>query len=169
MEKLPRNELLDKVEQAGEYYEEKYHGCSRCVLKAVQDHLGLGNDTCLRASTPLAGGVALHMKTCGALLGGLMALGIVASREDMADEKALFDSLALGFRLTNQVEKELGSTECAEIQKKRLGRSYNLADQVEAKEFLETGAYLECCGVVGKVARLTGAFILDYMKGKDEK
>ena len=55
-EKASREELLNKIEEAAHDYEKGFHGCSRCVLKALQDHFELGDGNSLKASTPLAAG-----------------------------------------------------------------------------------------------------------------
>ena len=51
-DKQSRDELLDKIEKAAHDYERDFHGCSRCVLKPLQDHFDLGNDASLKASNP---------------------------------------------------------------------------------------------------------------------
>ena len=66
-EKASREELLNKVEETAHGYEKEFHGCSRCVFKALQDHLDLGDGVTLKASTPLAAGVAMRGETCGPL------------------------------------------------------------------------------------------------------
>ncbi|MBW2116171.1 MAG: C_GCAxxG_C_C family protein, partial [Deltaproteobacteria bacterium] len=143
-------------------YERDFHGCSRCVLKPLQDHLNLGDDASLKASTTLAAGVAMRGETCGALLGGLLAVGIVTASEEFKDVNALTNSLASGFRLARIVEKEFGTTNCTKIQTDKLGRFYSLADPEQYEEFIEAGGYRECPKVVGKIARMTAEFILDY-------
>jgi len=165
--KTSREELLKKIENTAHYYEKEFHGCSRCVFKALQDYLDLGDGTNLRASTPLAAGVAMRGETCGALIGGLLAVGIVTAKEDLKDTNALNRSLAAGFRLAKKVEKEFGTTNCTKIQTDRLGRFYSLADPEQYEAFIKAGGYVECPKVVGKIARITGEFILDY-KGKNK-
>ncbi|MBW2168935.1 MAG: C_GCAxxG_C_C family protein [Deltaproteobacteria bacterium] len=161
-DKQSRDELLDKIEKAAHDYERDFHGCSRCVLKPLQDHLNLGDDASLKASTTLAAGVAMRGETCGALLGGLLAVGIVTASEEFKDTDALTNSLAAGFRLARIVEKEFGTTNCTKIQTDKLGRFYSLADPEQYEEFIEAGGYRECPKVVGKIARMTAEFILDY-------
>ncbi|MBW1703808.1 MAG: C_GCAxxG_C_C family protein [Deltaproteobacteria bacterium] len=161
-EQKSRTELLDKIEKAAHDYERDFHGCSRCVLKPLQDYLGLGDDASLKASTTLAAGVAMRGETCGALIGGLLAVGIVTANEDLKDIGALTNSLASGFRLAKKVEREFGTTNCTKIQTDRLGRFYSLADPEQYKAFIEAGGYKECPKVVGKIARITAEFILDY-------
>ena len=161
-EKTPRTELLDRIEKAAHDYERDYHGCSRCVLKPLQDHLDLGDDSSLKASTTLAAGVAMRGETCGALLAGLLAVGIVTASGDLKDTDALTDSLVSGFRLSKKFETEFGTTNCTKLQTDKLGRFYSLADPEQYKAFIEAGGYRECPKVVGRVARMTAEFILDY-------
>jgi C_GCAxxG_C_C family probable redox protein len=157
-----REELLDRIQKEAHDYERDFHGCSRCVLKPLQDNLDLGDEASLRASTTLAAGVAMRGETCGALLGGLLAVGMAAASEEMKDVNALTNSLAAGFRLARNVEKEFGTTNCTKIQTDRLGRFYSLADPEQYKAFIEAGGYRECPKVVGRIARMTAEFILDY-------
>jgi C_GCAxxG_C_C family probable redox protein len=162
-EETVKEELLDRIEKTAHDYEKKYHGCSRCVLKAIQENMKIGDPTSLKGVTPLAAGVAMRGETCGALLGGLVALGIVTASEDFGDEGAMTNSISLGFRLTRRIEKEFGSTKCTEIQKSKLGKSYSLADPNQYQEFIAASGYVECPKVVGKVARITADFIHDYL------
>jgi C_GCAxxG_C_C family probable redox protein len=161
-EKTSREELLSRIEKEADNYEKEFHGCSRCVLKPLQDHLNLGNDASFKASTPLAAGVAMRGETCGALLGGLMAVGMATASEDMTDADALRNCLAAGFRLARKVEKEFGTTNCTRIQTDKLGQFYSLADPEQYEAFIEAGGYMECSKVCGKIARMTAEFIMEY-------
>ena len=165
-----REEILDRIENDAFDYEKDSHGCSRCVFKALQDNLTLkGGPAALKASTPLAAGVAMQGEICGALLGGLLAIGIVTASEDFEETDALTDSLAAGFRLVKKVEREFGTTNCIEIQTKKLGRSYRLTDPKEYEKFIRAKDYAECPKVVGKIARITAEFILDYQSKKTKR
>ena len=160
---MSKEEILDQIEKTAHDYEKEFHGCSRCVFRALKEIMDIGDDASLKSSTPFAGGVAMRGETCGAVLAGLLALGIVTAKEDFGDEKALTNSLGAGFRLAKKVEKEFGSTNCFEIQKSKLGTSYSLADPEQYKQFKEAGGYVECSKVVGKIARMTGDFIFEYL------
>lgn len=161
-EEQSRDVLLNEIEKEAHDIERDFHGCSRCVLKPLQDHLNIGDTLSLKASTPLAAGVALRGETCGAILGGLLAIGMVTAGEDLEDTGALTNSLASGFRFARKVEKELGTTNCTKIQTDRLGRFYSLADPEQYEAFIRAGGYDTCSEVVGKVARMAAEFILDY-------
>jgi len=165
VEHASKEGLLNDIERAAHDYEKEFHGCSRCVFKALQDHLNLGDGAALRASTPLAAGVAMRGETCGALLGGLLAVGAATASHDLGDAGALNNSLAIGFRFVRRVEKELGTTSCEKIQTDRLGKFYSIADPEQYQAFIDAGGYVECSKVVGKIARMAAEFILDY-RGK---
>jgi len=160
-EKNSSDLLLNTFEKTAHDYEKTFHGCSRYVFKTLQDHLNFGDGPSLKASNPLAAGVAMRGETCGTLLGGLLAVGIVTAKEDLKDLNALNNTLAAGFRLARNVENELGTTNCTKIQTNRLGRFYRLADPEQYKTFIEAGGYKECPKVVAKIARMTAEFILD--------
>lgn len=166
-EEFSREELLNKIEETAHNYEKEFHGCSRCVFKALQVHFGLGDGSALKASTPLAAGVAMRGETCGALLGGLLAVGIVTAKADLKDSNALNNSLAAAFRLARRVEKEFGTTSCARIQTDKLGKFYSLADPEQYKAFIEAGGYVECPKVVGIIARMAAEAILDCLQKKE--
>ena len=160
-QKLPKEELLDRIEETARNYERDYHGCGRCVLLSLQEHLNLGNDLTFQASTPLAGGVAMRGETCGALLGGLLAVGLVTASKEIEDEAASFGSMAAGFRYARRFEKAIGSSICRHIMEARLGRFFNLADPKEYEQFKEAGGYNVCPKVVGEASRLAAEFILE--------
>jgi len=76
-ERLPIAKLLKRVEESAYNYEKAYHGCSQCVLQAIQDNLKVGDEATFRSASALAGGVALMGDSCGALVAGMMTLGLV--------------------------------------------------------------------------------------------
>jgi len=53
---LPKAELLDRIEETAYNYEKEYHGCSRCTLLPLQQHLKLGDGSALKAAVPLQAG-----------------------------------------------------------------------------------------------------------------
>jgi len=166
---MPRDDLLDQIEKAAHDYEKEFHGCSRCTLKALQEYLELGDLRTFKASIPLAAGIAMRGETCGALVAGLMAIGIATGSEEIGNERAFLSSLAAGFRFAKRFEKEFGTTSCTEIQTDKLGKFYNLADPEQYKAFIEAGGYVECPKVVGKTARMTAEFIFQYFDKKNSQ
>ncbi len=163
---LSKEKLLDKIEEAAHNYERDYHGCSRCVLLALQEHLNLGDGSTFQASTTLAAGIAMRGETCGALLGGLLAVGLAVASPNIEDREAATNTMASGYFYLRRFVREIGSSQCRDIQMIRLGRFFNIVDPKEYELSIEAGAYRECPKVVGKAARIAANFILEMRERK---
>ena len=163
------SELLEKIEKTAYNYERVYHGCSQCVLKALQEHLPMGDGDAFKAASALAGGVARMGETCGALSGGIMAIGLAYGRKKLEDTKIspqYAKAMELAVNLYQRFEKELGSAKCRDIQKSLFGRSFDLKNPTEREEFIKAGGYEKCSEVVKKAARLAAEVIL---KGRTQQ
>jgi C_GCAxxG_C_C family probable redox protein len=156
-------DLPAKIGEVAYVYERTYHGCSQCVLAALQDHLGLGNRDSFKAATALAGGIARMGTTCGSLVGGIMAISLAFGREaleDSATSQGYARAMELGGELCQRFEKEFGSTQCLEIQRSLFGRSFDLRNPQERKEFQKAGGYEKCPQVARRAAELAAEVIL---------
>jgi hypothetical protein len=102
--------------------------------------------------------VALMGDSCGALLGGMMALGLAFGREKVEDFGALAVSALKARALYARFQQEFGSCLCRDIMAAQLGRFYDLATEYEG--FQEAGGYESCPKVVGKTARMAAELIL---------
>jgi C_GCAxxG_C_C family probable redox protein len=161
---------MDKIKQAfdlGFKYEKEYYGCAQCVLLAIQDTFSLENEDVFKSASGLAAGIGLMGSVCGALTGGVMALSLKYGR----DLKAFKAGDPEGKRLTayekarmlyKRFEDEYGSIICKDIQKRIFGRSFDLRDSKDFKEFEEAGAHVDKCpGVVGRAAQWIAEIIID--------
>ncbi len=75
---MDRKDFLDKVYRTAFRYEKENRGCAQSVLAALQDSFDLKDDAVFRAASGLSGGVGLTTHgTCGALSGGVMAIGMM--------------------------------------------------------------------------------------------
>ncbi|TFH14370.1 hypothetical protein E4H04_10350 [Candidatus Bathyarchaeota archaeon] len=142
---------------------DKYSGCSQSVLLALQEAFGIGDLESFKAATVLSGGVARMGETCGALLGGLLALGLVVGREDITDTKAYRDAMLPSVEIIKEFQlrlqetfgfrEPLENTICRDIQKRIYGESYDLTNPVSYKRFLDAGGHGdEGCPLVCAVA-----------------
>lgn len=160
---MSKFELIEKIERDAHSYEKIYHGCSQCVLKALQEHLQLGNGEAFKAASALAGGIARMGETCGALTGGILAVGLAYGREKLEDtaySQAYAMAMELSIDLYRRFEKEFGSTKCWDIQKSLFGRAFDFKKPGEREEFVRAGGYEKCPEVVKKAARLAAEAIL---------
>jgi C_GCAxxG_C_C family probable redox protein len=157
-ERPPRAEILNRVEESAYNYEKAYHGCSQCVLQAMQDHMKVGDEATFRSASALAGGVALMGDSCGALIAGMMALGLVFGREKIEDFPRLASSFVPARTLYARFREEFGSCLCRDVMTTQLGRFYDLA--TEYQQFQEAGGYDRCSRVAAKTARMAAELIL---------
>lgn len=163
---LNKEKTVKKIRKQAHNYDQ-FSGCSQSVLLALQEGLEIGDLESFKSATVLSGGVARRGETCGALLGGLMALGLVSGREVMEDYESyvsamkIADELCEEFKtmLENEFELDdpLDSTLCREIQTKIYGRSFNLRDPLERDMFLASGGHsgegcYKVCGIAAEVA-----------------
>jgi len=155
-----RDKLLDRIAWAAYYNDRVYEGCTRSVLYALQTHLHLGDGQALRASTALAAGVARMGETCGAVTGGIMSIGLVLGREDLADITAYRDSMQASYEMYGRFKEGLGSTMCFEIQEKLLGRSFDFKKDDEAEQWYKSGGLEKCPMVCAIAARIAGDIML---------
>ena len=145
---------------------DKYSGCSQSVLLALQEAFDIGDQESFRAATVLSGGVARRGETCGALLGGLLALGLVCGRDDIRDTQAYRDAMKPANEIVDEfkrrLEEEFGfdetleSTICRDIQEHIYGRSFDLNNPEDYPLFIEAGGHGDdgcpkTCAVAAKV------------------
>ncbi len=148
-------ETINRAYALAYEYEQKYGCCPQCVLAAIQDVLGIVDDVTFKAAHALAGGGGLSGGgTCGALSGGMLALGARYGRDhaDFAGRRYR-QSFLLAKRLYDRFVAEFGSPICAQVQTSIFGRSFDLWDAEDHAAFKEAGGHRDKCpSVAGKVA-----------------
>ena len=134
--------------------------CAQTTFLSLSEQFDLKEDAIIKALTPFPG-IALRGETCGAVTGCLMVLGLIygRGRENLNDWQAYLNSLPPARRFCRQFEKEFGSTMCGDIVEAEFGKRYDLADPVEAMEWMNCGALERCGGVIGKGVRITAEII----------
>ncbi|MCX8185473.1 MAG: C-GCAxxG-C-C family protein [Sulfolobales archaeon] len=152
--------LSDLAEKAGVLAEElhkAYGGCAQMTLRALQQVLGLEDVGVFKAASPLSGGVTLAGEVCGALLGALMAVGLAVGRSKLEPTSHSTDysrAMNAGKIVFDRFREEFGGVRCRDVHMKLFGRYYNLRDQQEWREFVESGARARCSGVCRVAAKL---------------
>ena len=133
--------------------------CAQTSFVVLQEEFDLEGDQILRALTPFPG-IALRGETCGAVIGCLMALGLEFGRDDLSDEKGYIRSLPSARRFCMRFEEKNGSTECANILARMLGRTYDLADKSDAFEYASSGGPEACCDIVASAVQIASEAIM---------
>jgi C_GCAxxG_C_C family probable redox protein len=161
---MTKEEALAQVYELGFAYERDYGCCSQCVLAALQDVLGVGDDDLFKASHTLAGGGAVTVSgTCGALAGALLAVGsrYGRARDDFAAGPGQ-ESFKQGKRVIDAFAAEFGSPLCADVQAKLMGRSFNMWDRDDFLAFEAAGGHTDkCTHVAGVAARIAADILFD--------
>jgi C_GCAxxG_C_C family probable redox protein len=159
-DKISREDMLNELEQKAGDYEERSRCCAQGCLLALQEQFNLGDVLTFKAATAMPG-IALRGETCGAVIGGLMAIGLAYGRESLDDWDGFLRAIRPARKFCRAFEKEFGSLMCRDVVKLQCGRSFNLADPAEAEEFEKIGGYKKCRVPPGKAARIVGEIIME--------
>ncbi|MBN1389049.1 MAG: C_GCAxxG_C_C family protein [Candidatus Thermoplasmatota archaeon] len=160
-----REELLQSVHDAAYRYEHDFGGCTQSVLRSLQDHFGGIPDDVIKAGHSLAGGGALGCQgTCGSLSGGLMAISSFLGRpkDGFGREREFKASYKTSMKLYDRFLEEYGSPLCPDVQRRIMGRSFDLRIREGNIEFDQAGGHEDKCpSVVGNTARWTADLLLE--------
>ena len=159
-------DLVEKAYKLGFEYEEFYRGCSQAALGAIYDTLNMKDDGVFKASTGFAGGGGLcGVSVCGGYAAGVLAIGQLLGRErsNFKDPEGVrFENFRLVREFTQEYIEALGSIICRDVQIRKFGRPYYIADPDDFNKFEEAGGHQDkCTDVVGKATQLAVKFILE--------
>lgn len=135
-------------------YELRFGCCPQCVLTAVNETVGGVSEDTIKASHGLSGGGALCGKgVCGALTGGLVALGTRRGRDaDKLHRGRGINNFQAGRELTTRFEAAFGGLTCEDLQKAFAGRTYDMWQPDEYAAFGEARGD-KCAEASAKVAQ----------------
>lgn len=132
--------------------------CAQTSFVVLQEEFDLHGQPILKALTPFPG-IALRGETCGAVVGSLMALGLVYGRDNLNDWGAYLGSLPPARRFCRGFEQQNGSTACEHILEAKLGRKFNLADPAQSLEYVAAGGPEACAEVVAGAVQTAAKLI----------
>lgn len=111
---------MKSSEKAIKLYKEEYN-CSQAVLSAYAEELGIDEQTAVRVASSFGGGIARSGKTCGAVTGALMVLGMKEWNSEVEKETAKQHVYALSQKLIEEFKEKNKTLNCEEL----LGVSVN--------------------------------------------
>jgi C_GCAxxG_C_C family probable redox protein len=160
LKRSPEAFIRDAQERAYKY-ERDFHGCSQAVLATFQELLDMEDALLLKAAGPLCAGLGSG-KSCGALAGGVLVLGMVYGRARLEEgPQGLRKGFALAQALVKRFEKEFGSTTCYEIS------GVDWTDREAVKRSMSTNqAGEKCFQLVGKTAAMVAELLVEQAKDK---
>ena len=169
-----QTKLLEEVEKKAYQYGRDYHNCSQCTLLTIQEAFNLPGEDALKAATGFAGGIGRIGSVCGAVLGGVMAFGLLYGRDletmkhpdaELRARRRVEIELKLGIlfkKLKAKYDEEYGSILCDGIETKIFGRSFDKWNPEDRKIKEELGGHAtKCPAVIGKGARWVAQLILE--------
>ncbi len=166
---MPRDLVYDLLDQKVDHYMQISNNCAQSSFLALTEQFEIEGDQVLKALTPLPG-IAERGETCGAVTGPLMVFGLIYGRgkNRLYDWNVYRDSLIPAGRFCELFEREFGSTLCRDIQKAKFGRSFQLTDPEDLREFQAADATSTCSSVVRKSVRMAAEIMLNDQNTADE-
>jgi C_GCAxxG_C_C family probable redox protein len=149
---------LERLAQAARDTLARCRNCAQTSFVVLMDEFDLYGKEILRALTPFPG-IALRGETCGAVVGSLMAIGLVYGRDDLEDWHGYIGSLPPARRFTRRFEKLNASTACEPILEAKLGRKFNLADTAQSLQYVEAGGPQVCGEVLAGAVQIAAGII----------
>lgn len=105
---------MNSSEKAIKLYKEEYN-CSQAILSAYAEELVLDEQTAIRVASSFGGGIARTGKTCGAVTGALMVLGMKVWNSEIEKEEAKQHVYKLSNQLMEEFKERNKSLDCHEL------------------------------------------------------
>ncbi|MGB6063169.1 MAG: C-GCAxxG-C-C family protein [Desulfomonilaceae bacterium] len=105
--------MMDKVSQrAGEVFESGYY-CAESVLLAVAEGRGIKSEVIPRIATGFCGGMSRTCGTCGAVSGGVMAIGLCLGRT--TPNESVAPAYGAVGKFSEKFKARFGSINCKDL------------------------------------------------------
>ena len=105
------NAITGAVNRAEKYHLEGFN-CAEAVLLSIAEYFDIECPEIPKIATPFGGGIARGGSICGAVTGGLMALGLKFGRTTASDTNSRDKSYRKAAEFLNFFEKKYGTILC---------------------------------------------------------
>jgi C_GCAxxG_C_C family probable redox protein len=129
---------LSRAEEARRQFEKGFH-CAPAVLSTYSGQFGLDKALALKIACGFGAGIGRMGKTCGAVTGALMVIGLKHGQVNLADEEASQRTYTVVKEFIDRFTTLHGSIECKEL----IG--YDLSDSGELGSARESGVFKNKC------------------------
>lgn len=116
------------------------YNCAQSVLWAFAPRCGVDRDTALKIACGLGAGMGRRQETCGAVTGGVLALGLKFGRGEAQDRTATEATYAKAQELMRRFETAHGSCSC-----RRLLGGCDLAAEAGRAAFKDQDLFNKVC------------------------
>ncbi|MBN1857051.1 MAG: C_GCAxxG_C_C family protein [Dehalococcoidia bacterium] len=164
-----KQERINRASKLAGDYEEESVNCAQGTLAGLMEEFQLeGGKELLKAATFMPGMMS-RKETCGAILGGMMALGLKYGRDKLSDpswstpeaNEEMFKVRQKVYRYCEAFKAEFGSTMCGDIRPLIMGRDYDTMNADERRQFLEDGGRTKCRVPPEVAARIAAEIMLE--------
>ncbi|MBI5095333.1 MAG: C_GCAxxG_C_C family protein [Candidatus Hydrogenedentes bacterium] len=133
------------------------YNCAQSVLWSFSDKFGLEPEAALKIACGFGAGIARRQEVCGAVTGGIMALGLRHGRGEHQERTATEETYAKSQELIRRFEAKHGTCNC-----RQLVEGCDLSTEEGRKVFMERDLMNRTCklcveSVVSIVEELTHA------------
>jgi C_GCAxxG_C_C family probable redox protein len=136
---------MNKVELAFHHLKTGY-SCSQSAFSVFAEDLGLDKEVALKISSPFGGGIAGMGRTCGAVIGALMALGLKFDTADASQKHEEKEINKYADAFLSRIKSEAGTITCRDI----LGVDLGIPEGIKTAE--EEGLFEKKCPPFIKLA-----------------
>ena len=159
--KANREDVLDRVQLRAEEYEYLTHSCAKGTALALMEEFGLGNWAITRAMSPFPG-FGMTGGICGAVTGGLIALGLFFGSDDPENYEGTGRTMTAAREFNARFKEELGTIMCPELQEDVIFGRYMdpRASPENFAAFQKAQGYEKCALLPGVGARLAAEVML---------
>ncbi|MGQ9800543.1 MAG: C-GCAxxG-C-C family protein [Candidatus Saccharicenans sp.] len=146
--------MSDQARKARKLFQEGF-SCSQAVFTPYAVEVGLPQETALRLSQVLGGGMSHLGLTCGAVTGALLAISLHFGRTRAEDRAAKELTYELAREFCRRFEDKYGSINCTDLIGCSLKTPHGLALASEKNLFDEycTGFVSEACLLLEEILR----------------
>ena len=134
--------------------------CAESVVVVISEELGICSDLLPGVATGFCGGISKTCGMCGAVTGGILALGMVFGRRSKDDSAQLVYEAVQ--ELNSSFMEAFGSTNCLEL------TGCDLGSEEGRRVFSEKNLRAKCGEYVGVATQLTREIILRHISQFDE-
>jgi C_GCAxxG_C_C family probable redox protein len=146
-------EVMNTYQKGKEAFESGLY-CAESVLKVITDEEGIDSPLLPGIATGLCSGISRTCNLCGALTGGILALGAVFGRKSPDDSQE--QTYKAVQQLLSDFEKEFGSTNCYELIQCDLGTEEG------QQKFSDNNLKLNCGEYTGRAAEMVRNIINSF-------
>ena len=129
---------MSRAEEAKRHFEDGFL-CAPAVFSTYSEQLGLEKAMALKIACGFGAGIGRMGKTCGAVTGALMVIGLKHGKVDLADEESQQRTYALVQKFVDRFKALNDSIECKEL----IG--YDLSDPGELRLARDSGVFKTKC------------------------